>query len=159
MTDTNINDRRLSTADMASAGRATSEEPPADENEAGEMQPKQPIGDAETPVAGERPRVAEPPRVAQQEDDAPAPLMAEVEATGFRSRWQDVQVDFVDDPKVAVERADALVAEVMRQLAREFASERESLEKQWSGGGQASTEDLRLALQRYRSFFSRLLTV
>ena len=53
--------------------------------------------------------------------------------------------------------ADALVAEVMQRLADGFAQERRNLEAQWAGGGEASTEDLRLALQRYRSFFNRLL--
>jgi hypothetical protein len=65
---------------------------------------------------------------------------------------------FVDEPQAAVENADQLVAELMQDLARLFAQERESLERQWSGGGVASTEDLRVALHRYRSFFQRLLS-
>jgi len=58
-----------------------------------------------------------------------------------------------------VERADSLVAEVMQELARTFAEERQKLEAQWGRGDNVSTEDLRVALQRYRSFFSRLLSI
>ena len=75
----------------------------------------------------------------------------------FRKRWSDVQAGFVDDPKSAVENADQLVEETVRRLTETFARERENLEQMWSRGEQVSTEDLRLALQRYRSFFNRLL--
>jgi hypothetical protein len=77
----------------------------------------------------------------------------------FRGRWQKIQADFVDDPRDAVAKADAMVAEVMKRVADEFTRERHGLEEQWSEGGEASTEDLRLAFQRYRSFFSRLLNL
>jgi len=63
----------------------------------------------------------------------------------------------VDDPQDAVRSADTLVAEVMQRLAQVFADERQTLEKQWDRDGDANTEELRLALQRYRSFFNRLL--
>ncbi|MET9887993.1 hypothetical protein ABZZ20_33660 [Streptomyces sp. NPDC006430] len=86
------------------------------------------------------------------------PLMPESEAADFRDQWSRIQGDFVDDPKESVRAADALVAAVMQHLASTFASHKEELEKQWSGGGEAATEDLRLALQRYRSFFNRLLS-
>jgi hypothetical protein len=72
-------------------------------------------------------------------------------------RWEEIQARFVDEPKESVEQADGLVAEVIQQLASTFAEERSKLESQWQGGGQASTEDLRLALQHYRDFFQRLL--
>ena len=71
--------------------------------------------------------------------------------------WEEIQVRFVDEPRGAVEDADALVATVMQRLAEGFASERERLEAQWGRGEDISTEDLRVALQRYRSFFQRLL--
>jgi hypothetical protein len=77
----------------------------------------------------------------------------------LRERWDDVQVGFVDEPRTAVQRADELVAEAVKQLVDGFASQRQSLESQWSSGGEASTEDLRLALRRYRSFFDRLLSI
>jgi hypothetical protein len=68
-----------------------------------------------------------------------------------------VQVGFVDEPQRCIQEADELVAEVMQRLADGFARERRDLEARWASGGEASTEDLRVALQRYRSFFHRLL--
>ena len=55
--------------------------------------------------------------------------------------------------------ADGLVAEMMQRLAKVFADERSKLEEQWSRGDDISTEDLRVALRRYRSFMDRLLSV
>ncbi len=86
------------------------------------------------------------------------PLFAGDDADRFRSRWQEVQVGFVDEPRQAVKDADSLVAELMQQLAETFSQERTKLESQWDSGDDASTEDLRMALQRYRSFFDRLLS-
>jgi hypothetical protein len=88
-------------------------------------------------------------------DQGEAPLLDDSE--GFQSRWEEIQVRFVDEPRGAVEDADALVATVMQRLAEGFAQERERLEAQWGRGEDISTEDLRVALQRYRSFFRRLL--
>jgi hypothetical protein len=87
----------------------------------------------------------------------PMPLFSEMEMGDFRSQWSKVQTGFVDEPRRTVEDADKLVAAVMQRLAEGFASERLGLEKQWDSGDNVSTEDLRLALQRYRSFFDRLL--
>jgi len=86
------------------------------------------------------------------------PLFAGDEAEGFRGRWTEIQTGFVDEPRRAVEDADALVAEVMQRLAETFSTERATLEQQWDGDGEPSTEDLRVGLQRYRSFFDRLLS-
>jgi len=83
------------------------------------------------------------------------PLFPSGEAEGFRSRWSETQTGFVDDPRHAVEQADGLVAEVMKRLAETFADERSKLEQQWDRGDQVDTESLRIALQRYRSFFDR----
>jgi hypothetical protein len=85
-------------------------------------------------------------------------LLDEATTNSLRTRWMDVQTGFVDEPRQAVEQADGLVAEVMKRLAESFVNEREQLERQWSSGGDASTEDLRQALRRYRSFFDRLLS-
>ena len=85
------------------------------------------------------------------------PLFSESELGEFRSRWSNVQSGFVDEPRRTVEDADKLVASVMHRLADGFANERSGLEKQWDQGDHVSTEDLRVALQRYRSFFDRLL--
>jgi hypothetical protein len=86
------------------------------------------------------------------------PLFQEDERDDLNRRWQTLQTRFVDDPKTTVEEADQLVADLMQRLAESFAEERRSLESQWSRGDDVSTEDLRLALQRYRSFFERLLS-
>jgi len=86
------------------------------------------------------------------------PLLPGEEAESFRMRWSEIQTRFVDSPRESVEQGDALVAELMQRLAQTFADERGSLESQWSGGSDPSTEDLRVGLQRYRSFFERLLS-
>ncbi len=88
-----------------------------------------------------------------------APLFPSGELDGLRTRWKEVQTAFVDEPRKAVEQADGLVASAMKRLAEVFAEERSGLEKQWDRGDSVSTEDLRVALQRYRSFFDRLLSV
>jgi hypothetical protein len=84
-------------------------------------------------------------------------LPADMDAT-FQERWKEIQTRFVDEPRGAVEDADGLVANLMQQLAEGFAKERERLEAQWGRGEDISTEDLRVALQRYRTFFQRLLS-
>lgn len=86
-------------------------------------------------------------------------LFADEHRSGLQSRWDEVQAAFVDDPKQCVQEADNLVAEVVEQLTASFADTRSHLEAQWARGEDASTEDLRLALKRYRDFFQRLLSV
>ncbi|MHC9293161.1 hypothetical protein ACRCUN_11880 [Mycobacterium sp. LTG2003] len=86
-------------------------------------------------------------------------LFADEHRSGLRSRWDEVQAAFVDDPKQCVQKADNLVADVVEQLTASFADTRSRLEAQWARGEDASTEDLRLALKRYRDFFQRLLSV
>jgi hypothetical protein len=86
------------------------------------------------------------------------PLLPGEEIEELDQRWKRIQSDFVDEPREAVQGADALVAELMQRLATMFADERDRLEGQWSRGDEVSTEDLRVALQRYRSFFQRLLS-
>jgi|KBSSwiStaDraftv2_1062776.scaffolds.fasta_scaffold1519103_1 hypothetical protein len=86
-----------------------------------------------------------------------ASLLEDGEASDLRARWTACQERFVDEPRDSVKSADELVAEVMKKVASEFASTRKSLEKQWDRGDRVSTEDLRLAMQRYREFFNRLL--
>lgn len=85
------------------------------------------------------------------------PLLSDNEIGDLRSRWSSIQAEFVDEPRRSVEQADQLVATAMQRLAEGFANERASLEKQWDSGDSVSTEDLRVALQRYRAFFGRLL--
>lgn len=135
-------DEQLSTADMAAAG--------------------------ERPVPGQEVRrdAAGPEAAGVGSDTAPraaapeaTPLFREEETQALRSRWDAIQTAFVDNPRQAVEQADNLVAQAIKSLAETFAQERDQLEQQWSRGADVSTEDLRIALQRYRSFFTRLLSL
>lgn len=87
------------------------------------------------------------------------PLFPGGELEGLRTRWTEIQTAFVDEPRTAVQQADNLVASAMKRLAEVFSDERSKLEQQWDRGDQVSTEDLRVALQRYRTFFERLLSV
>ena len=141
---------KATTADMAAAGGVAASEAPAAQR-----------GDdaAAQPLERETPSRRAPERDAPGNGGATAPLFGGDQASTYRSRWQEIQTGFVDEPRAAVQEADALVAEVVRQLARTFADERRGLEGQWAEGEEISTEDLRIALRRYRSFFDRLLSV
>ncbi len=92
-------------------------------------------------------------------EQANVPLFSSNDATDFRSRWDRIQTGFVDEPKESVKQADELVANAIKRLAEVFATERENLESEWDKTDNVSTEDLRLALRKYRSFFDRLLSV
>lgn len=139
---------------------------PADAPSAGGAQAEgAPVGTAALASAGSRPASPDPRPAAGEPGDgadqggAREALFPADRANDFRSRWETVQGGFVDEPRKAVEDADALVAEVMKQLATTFADERADLEGRWSKGSDVSTEDLRQALRRYRSFFDRLLSL
>ena len=102
----------------------------------------------------------------QQQSRVEQGTIGETGETGFlpddrmnalRDQWNDVQAAFVDDPQNAVQRAHGLVTQLVDELVQTFTQERTTLESQWKGGGNADTETLRVALQRYRSFFNRLL--
>lgn len=86
-------------------------------------------------------------------------LFPNEELTGYRTQWEAIQTGFVDQPRAAVEQADALVSQVVNRLTDVFTRERSTLEGQWTKGDNVSTEDLRVALTRYRSFFHRLLSM
>jgi hypothetical protein len=88
-----------------------------------------------------------------------SPLLSAKEEEDFRSRWNTIQSGFVDEPRRAVEDADGLVAQIMQRLAQSFSDQKGNLEIQWDNSQQVSTEDLRMALRRYRSFFDRLLSI
>jgi hypothetical protein len=87
------------------------------------------------------------------------PLFADGVDKDFRNRWRDIQTGFVDEPRSAVEQADQLVAQLMQRLAQSFSEQRSNLEKQWEASEKVSTEELRVAFTRYRSFFERLLSI
>lgn len=91
--------------------------------------------------------------------DADSPLFGQEEAGGFREEWRSLQGDFVDNPREAVHRADELVAQVIQSLATTFSEHKRTLEGRWQEGSEAETEELRLALKSYRSFFDKLLSV
>ena len=86
-------------------------------------------------------------------------LFPAAETEDLRNRWHDIQGSFVDEPKQSVQRADELVASVIQRLVEVFALERAKLETDWGKQQDTSTENLRLSLKRYRSFFDRLLLV
>ena len=92
-------------------------------------------------------------------EETSMPLFAQADAHDFRSRWDQIQIAFVDEPRAAVVRADGLVSDAIGRLTEVFATERKKMEADWDKTDTISTEDLRLALRRYRSFFDRLLSV
>lgn len=94
----------------------------------------------------------------------------------FGTRWRDVQSGFVDDPRRAVDDADGLVQEVMRERGYPVEEFDERIEmvsvdhpelaenyrvahsiQRRSGTDAASVDDLREAFQRYRALFDDLL--
>jgi len=131
-------DPRLSTADLASVGERTLRAP------------------AEAPIDTQARRTT--PRPSERAEEA-TPLFSADETDDFQSRWDSVQVRFVDEPRQAVEEADTLVAAAIQRLAQVFAEEKSKLEDQFKRSDNVSTEDLRVALQHYRTFFARLLSV
>ena len=90
-------------------------------------------------------------------DDWEVQLFSDSDREQLGDRWESVQQEFVDEPKLAVQDADTLVAETIQRIAETFSSARGALEERWSRGDDVSTEDLRITLQQYRSFFNRLL--
>jgi ATP-dependent helicase YprA (DUF1998 family) len=131
---------------MKDKDRTTTEELAASRTRAGTS--------AETPATLETERGGATSATQAREDVS---LLSEEDRADFMRRWEDIQVRFVDDPQGSVKEADALVAEVMQHLAGTFAEEKRQLEGQWSHGDESSTEDLRIAVQRYRAFVDRLL--
>lgn len=118
------------------------------------------ISTADIAERGERQAPAEAqPSPAAAGEETSEPLFPGSEAGELRSRWDSIQTAFVDEPRRSVEAADSLVASAMKRLAEIFADERQKLESQWDQGDDVSTEDLRVALRRYRSFFGRLLSM
>lgn len=106
-----------------------------------------------------RERPVEPTTAATTGMDEMEPLLETSEAKRFRTQWLGIQSKFVDDPRESVKQADELVASVLKSVTMGFSDRRVALEHQWNSGEDISTEDLRVALKRYRSFFDRLLTL
>lgn len=99
------------------------------------------------------------PERADQNNSQYEPLLPRETNSRLQSEWNEIQAGFVDEPRQAVQKADELVAFAIKQIAETFARERSTLESQWDREGEVSTEDLRVALTRYRSFFHRLLSM
>lgn len=110
-------------------------------------------------LGGEAARDADLPLTRDPWSRRPAPdLLLDPEDTAwFHDRWHELHAAFVDEPQRVLAGADALVVELLHRVAQSFAADRAALEAQWRGGGQASAEELRLAVQRRRSFFERVL--
>ena len=150
------NDQELTTADIANPQRSREYRSAViDERPIPSQSPAPVIQNTD-----ERPISSNAAPVAQKKEGmADGPLFHDEELQGFRSRWDQVQASFVDEPRLAVEQADGLVANIVKRLAEEFSTARADLEKQWDTGGDVSTEELRQVLRRYRSFFNRLLPI
>jgi hypothetical protein len=118
-----------------------------------------PLSTADLAGAGPAEERPAEPRSFEGSPQEAHPLFPAGDAEAMRSRWTEIQGAFVDEPRRAVEQADGLVAEAIKRLAEMFAQERGRLEQQWDRGDDVDTEELRQALQRYRSFFTRLLAV
>ena len=143
-------ERDLTTADIAEGNRPDVQEREDESQEQGGASgQRQPV----EITSGQR-RQSSTPSTAET-----TPLFPDQELPELRNRWDGIQAGFVDQPRKAVEEADSLVASTMKRLAEVFAQERAKLEGQWDRGDNVSTEDLRLALQRDRSFFHRLLSI
>jgi hypothetical protein len=137
-------DRTEASGSLSTAQVAAVQEAAAHEERKGEIATRTPVG---------------PGSLEADSGSESEPLFDEAVTGKHRERWQAIQADFVDDPRQAVKQADELVAELIGQLAKSFADERSKLEGQWDRGGDISTEDMRIALRRYRSFFGRLLSI
>jgi len=165
--------RRLSTEDLASPQEreapwpATQEAEPDDtehDTQAERVEEPERPSTEETPGLGQDqnatvpaagPAVPSPTKAPDQETTEA--LLTGEELEGLRRRWGEIQTRFIDDPTEAVQAADQLVAEVMHKLAASFTAHKQGLQQQWQGGDEVATEDLRVALRQYRSFFNRLL--
>ena len=141
-TDEQLDDNRLSTADVADTDQRRDADRYPDEAQQTDAEPTR----------------ADTIQMRQSNgDDAPAELFGMDDIDRFRGEWRDLQARFVDDPRSAVQSADHLVAEVMQSLAATFAKHKDELDSQWQNSSEAETEDLRLMLRRYRTFFDQLL--
>jgi len=139
----------LTTRDLAGTpGASVEDAEPADE----------PTGNENEVV--EKPAMNHPSGASGEEESAAegGPPLPSDQTERFTDRWREIQTGFVDRPRESVEQADALVADLMQRLAASFSNERERLEAEWDAGDDVSTEDLRVVLTRYRSFFDRLLS-
>jgi hypothetical protein len=155
--------RRMSAADVAAMDAARTTQPMADKWADAAAQerarrtavPEAEVEDAVVVTPGER---DERPQAPPADEGPPrATLVSGDAARDLRTRWDATQIGFVDDPRQAVQQADELVAAVIESLTQILTEERKQFEAQVTET--ATTENLRVALQNYRSFFRRLLAL
>ena len=148
-----IDDGELTTADLVGQrGERQGHDPQP-------RPPERPAMDMQQ-VQSAEPQQVEPSGMPDEiDEEGPAPLFPSDHAEQLHQRWTAIQSGFVDEPRRSVEDADSLVAAAIRHVAETFADERSRLESQWDRGDDVSTEDLRVALRRYRSFFDRILSM
>jgi hypothetical protein len=157
-----VSDRQTSTRDLAEASGADESEAPVEtvvsdqETEATRTDEPSTRGQSDGDADDADPRLTRRDDGGDREDGGS--LLPDDQTERFTNRWHEIQASFVDEPRASVAEADALVADLMQRLAASFSNEREQLESQWDRGDDVSTEDLRVALTRYRSFFDRLLS-
>jgi hypothetical protein len=144
-------EKQLTTEDIASGSTRQNINRNAEIDSRKDEERNAPSTEGETAVSASQPGTAEQTDL--------VPLFSSDAVQGYRSRWSALQTGFVDEPRHAVEEADKLVAQVIKELAETFSDERSKLERQWDQGDKVSTEDLRQVLRRYRSFFDRFLSV
>jgi hypothetical protein len=150
----------ITTADIAQQNRPDHSLAEADKmDEIDEGRPKPVQSDRTAAISTTPQGTSSPVQGSANSEAQTTPLFPNNELQDLRTNWDSIQTAFVDEPREAVEKADSLVASTMKRLAEVFAQERSKLEGQWDRGDNVSTEDLRVALQRYRSFFHRLLAI
>ncbi len=137
----------------------TRERPGSDANEDGQhLEPRQDRVEQQSDLTSSSDEPGRPKPGSTESNGDGGSLLPDEQSERFTTRWHEIQAAFVDEPRDSVAQADALVADLMQRLAAGFSHERERLESQWDRGDDVSTEDLRVALTRYRSFFDRLLS-
>ncbi|GAB4106158.1 hypothetical protein GCM10028790_51770 [Micromonospora taraxaci] len=144
--DTDVDDARPD-ADAAGYGSATPEmvDPDAD----GETVHSEDTGSSLESAGTSRP-------AGSTVATAAATLLDADTAQGFRDRWRDVQLRFVDDPHAAAGEAQSLVEEAIQALSSALAAQKNTLGG-WQDAGSADTEQLRMAVRNYRDFLDRVL--
>lgn len=115
--------------------------------------------EGETPREEDERIRTESDREEEIEDDYLISFLSDGETEEIKSRWRKIQTQFVDEPRTSVDRAESLIEEVMNKLMQKFANERDMLDSSAESGEELTTEDLRVALRRYRAFLQRLLTL
>ena len=122
---------------LTEAGQPAPESVEPESMEPESMEPEMPMAATANPVVGE-------------------PLLSDEAEQAFLSRWAEIQSGFVEDPAESVHDADRLLDEMAAALLSSFQARRTDLAVDWQQGS-PGTEQLRLALRRYRDFVGVIL--